>query len=301
MTKTARKKLGEVITFHLRQRSMDDRSASDRCGVSVKIVENWKSGEVVPSGSEWKRLCQLVSKGLFGAAGLHHDALKEQDEERDAMVRRLQHNGHTTTSVNGAVVTNFGDKLVQSQASRPEPTPAPDDVADAIVPVKERKNYPVHPVGTRMASAVHERREYARSILIQRPKISFRGPDGLRELLVKRYGAGIAEPEYKRLLEEIETERVERVISARLAAVQQETPARVRPVMLPPPQVKEVPVETPPVKDADVSAGVELIIGAIPGLQEMTIKIDDAGVASVSYSVRKVQVTTVSSSLTVRR
>lgn len=297
--KTARQKFGEVLAFHFVKQHKSDRDVSDRCGVPIRDVERWRAGELVPDRAQWKRACQLVSRSLFGVSALHGDALKEQEDEREQAVRQLRaNNGHRTTS-NGVAVTNFGDKLVEAAIVIPEVRVAepsqPTPVAET-----QRKPYPSQPPGARTLDAISERREYARSILMQRPKIPFRGPDGLKELLLKRFGVCIAEAECLRLREELNNDRIEREVASRLAlqSVVSKQPVPDRPPPVAPPAA---PVITASVNDAEVSAGVELIIGAIPGLMEMTIKVDDAGVASVDYSVRKVQVTTVSSQLTVRR
>ena len=305
--KTARDKLGEVITFHLRQTGKSDHSIADRCGVSIQVLYTWRSGRVVPNGGEWKRLCQMVSRGLFGSSGLYKDALAEQDKEREMAVRALQRNGHTTT-INGAAVTNFGDKLVESRVMA---TASQDQSAETTASVNGQSASKLRrDPGWRSVAAVQERREFAAQILRERPAAPYMGPDGVHEMMLRKFGAGISSNDFTRIRDAIQREVIEREVCAKLGVA----PVKAAPQQLTPdPSARALPAQpvdaaasiaaesTRRVNDADVSAGVELIIGAIPGLTEMVITVDEAGVASVRYDVRKVEVTTVSSSLTVRR
>lgn len=273
---SARKKLGEALTFHLSKMERGDREVSKRIGVNVRDVERFRSGELVPDRHQWKRLCSQVAKQLYSIAGLHSDALREQDEEREAAVRALRRNGHTQ-EVNGMAVTNFGDKLLAAVPS-PVAPPAPLEEVDPPAPTGDHYN---RPIGWRSVDRRQDRFDRAVEVIRARPKIPTRGPDGLIAILQKEFGVGLSDENIGSIRE--------------LVAREQETPQPARPTPSP------APAATAAVRESDVSAGVELIIGAIPGLQEMTISVDDQGVASVNYSVRRVEITTVSSSLTVRR
>jgi hypothetical protein len=248
--------------------------------------QRWRQGALVPDRMEWKKLCGMVARGLWSFQGLHGEALVEQDEDRQAQLRSLRRNGNGHTTGNGtAVVTNFGDKLVAAIAAPapirvvepPQPTPEPDDPAP---------DHYSRPPGWRQHDKRQERYDRALEIVRSRPSISTRGPDGLIALIQKEFGVGLSDESIGAVREQVARERA----------------AAIPPPTAPPPTPPGPPlVATAAVNDADVSAGVELIIGAIPGLQQMTIAIDDQGVASVSYSVRRVEITTISSSLTVRR
>lgn len=58
---------------------------------------------------------------------------------------------------------------------------------------------------------------------------------------------------------------------------------------------------TDEINAADLEAAVQLVLGAVPGLQTFTIAVDEHGEASVEYQVRKVVVTTAGGSIKVRR
>lgn len=284
---TARKKLGDAIAFHLKKMGHDDRAVSSRIGVNVRDVERFRTGELVPDRHQWKRLCSQVAKQLYSIAGLHSDALREQDEEREASVRALRRNGHAQ-EVNGMAVTNFGDKIL---AAVTVPAPMRPVVEEPEEPLTaQSSDHYSRPVGWRSVDQRQERFDRAVEIVRARPKISTRGPDGLIAILQKEFGVGLSDENIGSIRELVAREHV-----ARDAVVQ----AAARDASRTAPAAPEV--VTAKVRESDVSAGVELIIGAIPGLQEMTISVDDQGVASVNYSVRRVEITTVSSSLTVRR
>lgn len=300
MTQTPRQKLGSVIAFHLSKQSKRDHDVAVRCGVADKVVEQWRSGSAVPDRQQWKKLCGLVARSLYDCTSTYNDALRDQDAERDSIVQGLRRNGHNQV-IGGKVVTNFGDKLIEAATVAAVPV-APVSVVEAKAEdaSSSKRRYtprPARPARATMPEAIAERMEFARSILMQRPKISSRGEDGLIALLQKRFGVGLSDGNLTRLRDEVLRDSVAREIRSHAQpalSVQAAQPVTH-------PATDPSPVATKQVNDVDVSAGVELIVGAIPGLQSMTITIGDDGVASVSWDVRQVQVTTVSSSLTVRR
>lgn len=297
---TARQRLGEVISFALKESGKGDHDVSHRVGVSTREVESWRAGTATPNNLQWKKLCQMISRSLWQHAATQKEAMRELEEERDATVRALQRNGHAMKTSSGQVVTNFGDKLVAAVIAKPEP-PAAESPAVATGVARRVRQYATLPPGAKQPDNVLERREFARSILMQRPAITSRGDDGLIELVRKRFGVGMSDVEVRRIREEVERDAIEREVRAKISQEQlhQAPPPAVAPT--PPPAPVPVVTVTAAVNDADVSAGVELIVGAVPGLQEMTIRVDDAGVVTVNYDVRKVQVTKVSAQLTVRR
>jgi hypothetical protein len=140
--------------------------------------------------------------------------------------------------------------------------------------------------GWKSAEAVSERREFALSVLRQRPHIRERGHDSLDELLVQRFGCGISA--------EAAADMRRRVFDERAASpIVTPTPGRDKPPA-PPPATREV-------NAADVAAAVELILGAVPSLRTFTVVVDDSGEASVDYTVREVVVRETGGSLKVRR
>lgn len=291
MTQTSRQKLGSVIAFHLSKQNKRDHDVAVRCGVADKVVEQWKSGATVPDRLQWKKLCGMVARSLYDCTSTFNDALRDQDAERDSIVQGLRRNGHNQV-IGGKVVTNFGDKLIEAVAAVPVVSaPVVETKAEEMPKAKVYRS--ARPQGATMPEAIAERMEFARSILMQRPKISSRGDDGLIALLQKRFGVGLSDGNIALLRDQLLRESVARDIRSNASPT---TSERLPDAVVPPPAATAKQVN-----DADVSAGVELIVGAIPGLQSMTITIGDDGVASVSWDVRQVQVTTVSSSLTVRR
>lgn len=301
---TARTKLGEAITFHLDKLGRGDREVSQRIGVAIRDVERFKSGELVPDRGQWKRLCQQVAKQLFSIQGLHSDALREQDADREASIRALRRNGHTQES-NGMVVTHVGDKLMAAIAPPQESVPPspPEQAPEEIETVKKRRP-------GRSYESQKLRIDRAREILTQRPAIKIRGQDGLMDILIMEFGVGLDAYKVKEIRDELQAQRDAQVSTPTHAdplmparSIQSDSPVVITAssaaakMARPPERV----TETGKVRDADVSAGVELIMGAIPGLREMRIVVDEHGVAYVSYSINHVKITTVSSSLTVRR
>jgi len=298
----ARKKLAETINFRLDERGMSNRQISERIGASVSEVEKMRDGTLVLDRMKWKRLCGMVARSLFAVQHLYNDALKEQEEERDMVVNGLRRNNGFQQRTSSGAMTNFGDKLVAAGVID-EPRKEPD-VTDEK---KARKAMPQFPPGAMTDERIAERRAYARDIIRQRPAISGFGDDGLQAILRKRFGVGIS-PEQVTLLkeEEVKRENYERDIRAKIAAEAVASARPTAPAPLPETERPASSIETPPVStrainDADVSAAVEIIIGAIPGLQTLTIEVNEAGEASVSYEVRKIQVQTVKASLTVKR
>lgn len=314
---TAREKLSKIIDYHLRESKKNDHDVAARIGCSERYVEEFRTGKRVPDGHQWKKLCSMINRALWSSQALHKDAMQEQQDERDQLVRAIQRNGHTTRQPNGSVVTNFGDKLVAAATTAVEPkvkqvtasAPTPEQtVVQATAPT--RRSYPAQPPGARSREAQWERYEYAKNLMRLRPAIDARGEDGLIFLVKQRFGCGIGDSTIQQIRSELEKERIDREVNARVEAIRKGVePSKSAPVPAaapapePPLVVAPDPLPTAAASnaDSDVQAGVELILGAIPNLQRLTITVNEAGEASVDYDVKRVQVTTVSGKLTVRR
>ena len=284
---TAREKLGQLIQHHFTKVRATDHQVAARIGVSAAEVEKYRKGLAVPDRETWSRLCGMISKGLWGAKELYSEAMREQDADKDQQVRALRRNGHTTVS-NGQAVTNFGDKLVAATQSSPQstaPAPVPAPATESAIHDDDADRDRRLPEGARSYEQRSRRIEFARAILRSRPHIPTRGPDGILALIRKEFDVGLSDAEIARARDDVSRDR--RAAEPKASGRSSDNPTLEN--------------SGGAVNDADVSAGIELIMGAIPGLRSMTITVDETGAASVDYQIRRVEVTTVSSSLTVRR
>lgn len=324
--KTARQQLGEVITFRLSQQRRTDRDVANRCGVSTSDVERFRAGTLVPEPKTWKRMCEMIARSLYGDSALYTAARAEQEGERELATRGLQRMNPTR---NGAppptnVATNLGDKLrevklepavpapdartvnpgqaVTYHAPAPEPDlrPTPTMKQLGVAPRGRARDgrvlLPTRPDGSMSADKRAERITFARSILLQRPAIPLNGEDGLLSMMRKRFGIGLDPETIQTLRRQLDDERREAEVRAKLEAERGQTPA---PAAVPaPPPIQAAPAAspapvpaTPPraVSEDNIATAVGLIVAEVPGLRRMTIEVNDAGEASYTYEVREVR------------
>lgn len=330
---SSRKRLGGVIQFHRERRSLTPRRVADMCGVSVEAVGNWEAGHVVPDGKAWDKLKGIVNKRLVSYAELRQRALAEEKEERERIIKSMEH---------GKMVTNGTNGTPAKQSQRPpaplahkpfsglvDVFPPPESKPDAQSEAVPKKGaMPDRPPGSMKRGAIDERSAWARLQFRARPRMPINGPDGLLEMLRKRFGVGLDPDTCNRIKAEVHEElkllpparpagidlgpppirlkptaaAVQEAIAAgRIPAPVAQTPAAVTPSS---PGIKAAPGPLPGgqlVNTDDIEAAVQLVIGAVAGLRTFSISIDDNGEASVNYTVRETRIHETSGSIKVRR
>lgn len=84
--KTKRVQLGELIAFLREGQTMSRHNLADKTRSTVRDVERWERGELVPTTQEWQRMrgvfAQLLSPGseyrkLFDAAAAEQKAIED--------------------------------------------------------------------------------------------------------------------------------------------------------------------------------------------------------------------------------
>lgn len=322
---TKRQQLGEAIAFRLDQQRRTNREVADRCGISREDVERFRAGLLVPDARTWKRLCEQAARALHADHQLFLQARVEQDAEREVALKGLQRmNGHRNGAP--AATTNLGDKIrpviaVSAPDARtvnpgqavtyhaaPEPArPAgPQNpgayahaYADLGIPIPDERAKdgrippPPRPEGTMSHEARARRRAYVRELLQQRPHARASGDDDVIQSVRKTFGVGIDPSVVEEVRRELEAERLEAKMRAKLELEQS---ARDAAAAAPPP----VPVPVgrgsaqlavpAPVHDDAIAEAVALIVSEIPGLRRMTIEVSDAGEASYTFEVAAVRV-----------
>lgn len=161
------------------------------------------------------------------------------------------------------------------------------------------------PDGWKARDQIERRKAFALEQLRLRPGIRTTGADSLDTLLQRTFGVGLSASAVAELRAQVERERIEaerqRIRAEVLTEVAAPAPA---PEPKPERVIEQLPHErtgTGEVSEDDLAAAVDLVLHAIPGLQTFTITVDEHGVASVDYQIRKVVVTTAGGSLKVPR
>lgn len=322
----ARQRLGEVIKFHRTSREWSVREVAKRCKCSVTDVEAFEAGRLVPNGEQWKSLCMGINRALHSFNDLRMRALDEQRAEQETITRSItnMNNGHHK------VGTNLGAKLGSVQlASVPGSNkPAPDSPTaptsdartvnpgqpvtyhaqpTAIPPEPTRDTTKLKaalqslPVGWKSRTANEQRRAFALEELRKRPTIRTSGADSLDEMLQRTFGVGLSDSTIRELRAQVQREKLKAEILAEMPPVAQVHRIEATPTPGTIPAIVDAPIPTGEVNNEDLEAAVQLVLGAIPGLQTFTITVDEHGEASVDYQIRKVVVTTAGGSLKVRR
>lgn len=305
-----RQKLGSVLEFALRGRQ--DAHIADKIGIKAQDVKLWRSGALVPSENAWARLTAYITD-LRQHAELCLRARAEQEREREAIVAGLRRPGPAPS----VAVTNLGDKLRQaipSTSDAPDPPAAPPETsttqpvgyqnpgayaraaADLGTPIRYaadgRAASPPRPDGSMSVAARSLRRQYVRDILRERPNAPATGPDGVISMVRRRFGIGIQPGEVAGIRRELAAGPTIHPPTAPAAAAP--PPATVAPAPIAAAAAVATPAPAP-----DLSAAIELVLGAIPGLRTMRIDVGESGEASVTYEIRETR--TVAGSLTMRR
>lgn len=346
-----RQALGYAIKFHREERGRSTREVSRRTRASISDVEAWERGALVPSGEQWAALRQGVNRALNQYSDIYRNAREEELAERQVITKGIEMHSNGAKN-NGAkpLTTSLGDKLATVAIPTPvTATPAPDartvNPGQAVTYVETASPQPTRPLDHKTATAqlgltprgysrdgrtliplrppnsmsresIDERIAYARGILLQRPAINLHGDDGILALLRSRFGIGLDPDRISKLRKEIETERIEAGVRAKIQRA--ETAARdlIAGIDMPssathhgaPPLGTRIPQPTPvapaptgEINEADISAAVDLVLGAIPNLQQFSISVDEHGEASVDYQIREVKVTTRGGGFKVKR
>lgn len=269
---TARQKLAQVLSFKLNEKKLPASYVASRCHVTATDVLHWLDGTLVPNTGEWADLNRYFLRGI-APDSLWQEAKKEQDEEHRKKLRSLD-KAISPEDRPFNVVTNVGDKL--REAGVPE-----------LLKRRILVESPRPP--SQSQSAREERRRFVKGLILQRPGIRVGGEDGLQVLVRQRFKIGI-DP---RIVPEIRREIANEHKHAD-APVPEQLPL-VTPVKAP----TQISVGSEP-NPEDLAAGVELMLGAVPGLQQLTITIRENGEVVIEYKIKKIEVQTVDGSLTLR-
>lgn len=201
-----------------------------------------------------------------------------------------------------------GTRVIEQNASEQLGIPVRGYASDG------RKLSPVRPEGADQHDARSRRRMFVRDLLTKYPNKRTSGADSVIEHVRKAFGIGVSPEAVEIIREELRSERIKAEIMSQLpplvgrieppiptkpfgALAETRTPEQLRALYAPDAE----PAPTGEVNAADLEAAVQLVLGAVPGLQTFTISVDEHGEASVDYQVRKVVVTTTGGSLKVRR
>ncbi len=322
----ARQRFGEVLKHYRLEREIPVREVARRCKVPVGAVEKWESGEQLPNSDEWKALCRGINRALNAFHDLYQRARAEADEASRARAQTNMKEQKTVadTRPNNPSVkigTPLADKLAPALTERqeipklevvPNPPPAPNTAADHLgQPVRGfaadgRKLLPLRPAGASTSENVARRKDFVRDLLKSRPRIRTQGADSVVEAVRKAFGIGISPDSVDEIREELKREQIKAEIMRELPPPTPPTlPAMaaqiVEHVTQAAPTLPPAPVQSAEPSEADVGAAVQLILGALPGLQTFTIHVDEHGEAHVDYQIRKITVTTQGGSIKVRR
>ncbi len=291
---TARDKFSEVLKFYRLKRGWSHDRVGRVCGVSAGTAEQWETGKAVPTSNQWKKLKAAVERALhsynehYQAAVMEHERAGEQDRSQHLQSRPTAQ-PHVTT--NGTrLTTNFGDKLVHAIAQPPtlSPQPAEPDRANAMAGKSIHDFRPDLPPDWKTTRAINARKAFALNILRERPDINDRGPDGLQELIVKRFGVGLSGVTDLKM--QVKAEIAERTPrkSQTTESVEQRAPRS-----LPPPVSAASPND-------NLAAAVDLILSSVPNLAAFSIVVDDSGKATVDYKLRETKVVETSGTLSMQ-
>lgn len=151
---------------------------------------------------------------------------------------------------------------------------------------------PIRPNGSMRGGSRAERRAFAKGLLLQRPGIKSVGGDGLVEAVRSRFGIGIDPGVIHELRAEIQHEAREAELRAQLPIAVAADPVVAS---VPTPRIEQA------ADPAAIAKAIEIILGALPGLESLMITVDENGEASVDYQIREIKVQTTGGSLKVRR
>lgn len=322
--KTARVKLAEVLAFHFKERHFTSHYISTKCRTTPANVEGWASGAILPDGNEWEQLHRKVSHDFARYTDLWRAARTEAQRERDIATRAL-------SRPLGPKLVAAGVVPAPTPAAVPDPAPEPDPprAAGPLSPGRYARAHidigiepptglasdgralsPPRPPGSMSREQVATREEYVRSILQQRPHARSGGPDGIVALVRQTFKVGIDPSTVERIRSELERERLETEVRAKIAAEAKTSaaapaapigepmplpPPSSPPTFMPPPTFSPPPIPAPaqtlPWSPDEQALGeaVGLILGEIPELRSMTITVSDTGEASYTYEVRTVR------------
>lgn len=186
--------------------------------------------------------------------------------------------------------TNVGAKIVEAQAARlvavPPPPPIAPPAPAPAPPTKPKPKQPTLPEGWKTTDRINERREFARGVFMQRPDIGLSGRDGLRDMLLSRFGVGVSSVELERIRAEVKQARTG-------------TPAPAAPTVAPTPEAEPEQVRAVDINEVlgTISA---MALESIPSLHKLTIEVAPDGSVSIGYTVRETRVVEQSGSLTIR-
>jgi transcriptional regulator with XRE-family HTH domain len=289
--------LAEVIKFHREERGWTHRSVATVCGTNIKTVEEWETGVSVPTPEQWSKLKRAVNHSLRFYAELFQAARTRT----------------TPGTASTPVTTNLGEKMKAAKitvvpAPQENQDPDPTDVPTPLPPVMALSPVPdaeadeveeelSNPLSLRISTALRalpegwktleerrRRRDWVREEFLRDPEQPIQHV--LRRAREK-FGVGVKERDVAEIKEE-----VEEVLSA-MQRINAEEKGEAAPLALPPP-----PPPAPRDPASDLSTAVELLLGALPNLAQLTINVDEQGNASVNYLTREVKVIETSGSLT---
>lgn len=336
---TARELLGQTIKWHREDRKRTLRESANRLRISVSVLQDMEAGRYVPTSEEWAALTNGVHRGLQGFHELYLRAKAEQKAEQNMVTNGINTHVRSGTPPPTKVATNLGSKLAEAinrettaaHASIDEkerqldahgyggkaPVP-PEQIAGLVTPtpppskpdlvmrsrqIGGRKSQAGRPPGSMSAEAVQQRHEWARLQFRARPKMPVGGPDGLLVMMRQRFGVGLDPDEAQRIKAEVYAE-----LQLLPPAVPPGIVAKPVPTNGPPERVEALqPRVTQPMaavadpSDGDITTAVQLILGAIPGLETFTISVDESGEASVDWQIRKIVVQRTGGSIKVQR
>lgn len=317
-TEPARKRFAQVVDFLIRDRKLTADYVARRCRVSVHELDRWRNGASVPGPNEWEQLRRKVCHEFGTYNELWRQARTELDAERKLASAALQRSHVVTDNgVSKSAVTNLGEKIraaVEPAISAAAITPP---VPEAMIrvdprsataqlavrdPVRHTRDgrilQPERPDGSMSADSRAQRRQFAKGILLQRPSIPAVGYDGLVKLVRDRFGVGIDPGTVRELRSEISFEAREKLLRSEVGIA---TPADAVGHAVQASVASEPAVASEPVRTDELSTAIELVMSAVPGLQSLTLTIDEHGEATVDYKVREVKVQTTDGSIKVRR
>jgi transcriptional regulator with XRE-family HTH domain len=177
------------------------------------------------------------------------------------------------------------------------------EVSDGRRAKDGRRLPPPKPSGSNAADQVEIRKRYVRALLAQWPNKRTTGADSVLEAVRKQFGVGISpeavdaiRAEMRGTAAPVTPEPRDATIFTAPELFKVPSAAQEQPLAQPVPEAATVEIN-----EADITAAVDLVLGAIPNLQEFSIRVDESGEAHVDYQIREVKITTRGGSLKVKR
>lgn len=317
------RQLAQILTFSRKEKGWTRRNVAQVAGCPERLVEEWENGEAVPDGQRWNKLCRALDRSLYQWNVLHRNALTELRAKHDEKPATTSFGDKLRQAVAQAAQPLMvvapqpqAPEVVQAVVPEPEPAPEdpeqlPDEPNDALDPEERLRRKRLSdalralPSGWKTQEAVAEREQAARELLTQRPRMPLAGPGGLHETLRERFGVSVHRARLAEIRDEVQREVLKQVIPD----VQGTWP---KPVVDPlaaacvgtTPTYAYEPPAGPSVHLLDgadpaeqLTAGIELLREAIPGLAELLLTVDNNGEVDVQYKVREIKVVEKSGSL----